>query len=629
MNFRTGMEYDVIVVGGGHAGCEAAAAAANLGSRVLLLSMQIDRMAYMSCNPAMGGVAKGQIVREIDAMGGYSGIVTDLSTLQFRMLNRSKGPAMWSPRAQCDMWRFSAHWRAQLETIPNLDIRQDTVTAFLFKQDEVVGVSTLCGAEIYAKAVILTGGTFLNGKIHIGEKSYSGGRIGESASFGLSEQLRERGFQVESLKTGTPVRVDARTVDFSVLAEQKGDEEPGKFSFTDTPCVQEQMSCFLAYTNPQVHDILRTGFDKSPMFAGRIKGRGPRYCPSIEDKIDRFADKDKHQLFFEPCGRGSQEYYLNGFSSSLPEETQMAALHKIVGFENAKIFRPGYAIEYDYFDPTQLKPTLETKLVNRLFFAGQVNGTTGYEEAAGQGFMAGINAHLKINGQEPFVLNRSQAYIGVLIDDLVSKGVDEPYRMFTSRAEYRILLRQDNADERLTPLSYGLGLAKEDRIRRLEEKKTYGEKIKTYIGNHKVEPENVNGKLQEYGTSALTQKTSLEALLQRPQISLAQLMQLDEGLAAYIGKNREKPYYRELLEEVEVSMKYDSYIRKEEENAARLSKYDDLPLKPDFDYRSILSLSYEAREKLSRIKPATLGQASRIPGVSPADISVLLIWLNK
>ena len=623
------MEYDVIVVGGGHAGCEAAAAAANLGSRVLLLSMQIDRMAYMSCNPAMGGVAKGQIVREIDAMGGYSGIVTDLSTLQFRMLNRSKGPAMWSPRAQCDMWRFSAHWRTQLETIPNLDIRQDTVTAFLFKQDEVVGVSTLCGAEIYAKAVILTGGTFLNGKIHIGEKSYSGGRIGESASFGLSEQLRERGFQVESLKTGTPVRVDARTVDFSVLTEQKGDEEPGKFSFTDTPCVQEQMSCFLAYTNSQVHDILRTGFDKSPMFAGRIKGRGPRYCPSIEDKIDRFADKDKHQLFFEPCGRGSQEYYLNGFSSSLPEETQMAALHKIVGFENAKIFRPGYAIEYDYFDPTQLKPTLETKLVNRLFFAGQVNGTTGYEEAAGQGFMAGINAHLKINGQEPFVLNRSQAYIGVLIDDLVTKGVDEPYRMFTSRAEYRILLRQDNADERLTPLSYGLGLAKEDRMRRLEEKKTYGEKIKTYIGNHKVEPENVNGKLQEYGTSALTQKTSLEALLQRPQISLAQLMQLDEGLAAYIGKNREKPYYRELLEEVEVSMKYDSYIRKEEENAARLSKYDDLPLKPDFDYRSILSLSYEAREKLSRFKPATLGQASRIPGVSPADISVLLIWLNK
>ena len=623
------MEYDVIVVGGGHAGCEAAAAAANLGSRVLLLSMQIDRMAYMSCNPAMGGVAKGQIVREIDAMGGYSGIVTDLSTLQFRMLNCSKGPAMWSPRAQCDMWRFSAHWRAQLETIPNLDIRQDTVTAFLFKQDEVVGVSTLCGAEIYAKAVILTGGTFLNGKIHIGEKSYSGGRIGESASFGLSEQLRERGFQVESLKTGTPVRVDARTVDFSVLTEQKGDEEPGKFSFTDTPCVQEQMSCFLAYTNPQVHDILRTGFDKSPMFAGRIKGRGPRYCPSIEDKIDRFADKDKHQLFFEPCGHGSQEYYLNGFSSSLSEETQMAALHKIVGFENAKIFRPGYAIEYDYFDPTQLKPTLETKLVNRLFFAGQVNGTTGYEEAAGQGFMAGINAHLKINGQEPFVLNRSQAYIGVLIDDLVTKGVDEPYRMFTSRAEYRILLRQDNADERLTPLSYGLGLAKEDRMRRLEEKKTYGEKIKTYIGNHKVEPENVNGKLQEYGTSALTQKTSLEALLQRPQISLAQLMQLDDGLAAYIGKNREKPYYRELLEEVEVSMKYDSYIRKEEENAARLSKYDDLPLKPDFDYRSILSLSYEAREKLSRIKPATLGQASRIPGVSPADISVLLIWLNK
>lgn len=623
------LNYDIVVVGAGHAGCEAAAAAANLGSRVLLLSMQIDRLAYMSCNPAMGGVAKGQIVREIDAMGGYSGIITDRSTLQFRMLNRSKGPAMWSPRAQCDMWAFSANWRRQLENVENLDLRQDVVTEFIFDKENVAGVRTQCGMEVYARAVILTGGTFLNGRIHIGEQSYPGGRMGESASFGLSEQLKERGFKVESLKTGTPVRVDARTVDFSVLAEQKGDELPAKFSFTDTDPVQEQMSCFLAYTNQEVHDILRTGFDKSPMFAGRIKGRGPRYCPSIEDKIDRFSDKDRHQLFFEPCGRNSHEYYLNGFSSSLPEETQIAALHKIAGFEKAKVFRPGYAIEYDYFDPMQLKSTLETKWVNRLYFAGQVNGTTGYEEAAGQGFMAGVNAHLAITEQPPFILNRSQAYIGVLIDDLVTKGVDEPYRMFTSRAEYRILLRQDNADERLTPLAYKLGIAGEERIKRLEEKKACGEKIKTYIETHKVEPRNVNEKLKESGTSEIVQKTSLNALLQRPQITLCGLMDMDNNLKSYIERNREKSYYRELLEEVEISMKYDSYIRKEEENAARLSKYDNLPLKPDFEYRKILSLSYEAREKLSKIKPATLGQASRIPGVSPADISVLLIWLNK
>lgn len=623
------LNYDIVVVGAGHAGCEAAAAAANLGSRVLLLSMQIDRLAYMSCNPAMGGVAKGQIVREIDAMGGYSGIITDRSTLQFRMLNRSKGPAMWSPRAQCDMWAFSANWRRQLENVENLDLRQDVVTEFIFDKEKVTGVRTQCGMEVYARAVILTGGTFLNGRIHIGEQSYSGGRMGESASFGLSEQLKERGFKVESLKTGTPVRVDARTVDFSVLAEQKGDELPAKFSFTDTDPVQEQMSCFLAYTNQEVHDILRTGFDKSPMFAGRIKGRGPRYCPSIEDKIDRFSDKDRHQLFFEPCGRNSHEYYLNGFSSSLPEEIQIAALHKIAGFEKAKVFRPGYAIEYDYFDPMQLKSTLETKWVNRLYFAGQVNGTTGYEEAAGQGFMAGVNAHLAITEQPPFILNRSQAYIGVLIDDLVTKGVDEPYRMFTSRAEYRILLRQDNADERLTPLAYKLGIAGEERIKRLEEKKACGEKIKTYIETHKVEPRNVNEKLKESGTSEIVQKTSLNALLQRPQITLCGLMDMDNNLKSYIERNREKSYYRELLEEVEISMKYDSYIRKEEENAARLSKYDNLPLKPDFEYRKILSLSYEAREKLSKIKPATLGQASRIPGVSPADISVLLIWLNK
>ncbi len=621
--------YDIIVVGGGHAGCEAAAAAATLGSRVLLISMQIDRMAYMSCNPAMGGVAKGQIVREIDAMGGYSGIVTDESTLQFRMLNRSKGPAMWSPRAQCDMWLFSATWRKYLEQIPNLDLRQDTVTEFMFEGERVSGVKTLCGAEIKSRAVILTGGTFLNGRIHIGEHSYPGGRIGESASFGLGEQLREKGFEVLRLKTGTPVRVDARTVDFSVLTEQAGDNVPAKFSFSDTIPVRSQMSCFLAYTNPEVHDILRTGFDKSPMFAGRIQGRGPRYCPSIEDKIDRFSDKDRHQLFFEPCGRNSHEYYLNGFSSSLPEETQLAALHRICGFEHAKIFRPGYAIEYDYFDPTRLNATLETRLVKNLYFAGQVNGTTGYEEAAGQGFMAGVNAHLKITDKDPFVLNRSQAYIGVLIDDLVTKGVDEPYRMFTSRAEYRILLRQDNADERLTPLAHKIGMADEKRLQRLEEKKKYESDIKSYIENHKVEPEKVNAELVSYGTSELTQKSSLASLLQRPQINLSQLMAMDEKLTSFIKTYSEKPFFSELIEEVEISMKYDSYIRKEEENAARLSKYDNLPLKSDFDYKSILSLSYEAREKLSRLKPATLGQASRIPGVSPADISVLLIWLNK
>lgn len=622
-------DYDIIVIGGGHAGCEAAAAAATLGSSVLLVSMQIDRMAYMSCNPAMGGVAKGQIVREIDAMGGYSGIVTDESTLQFRMLNRSKGPAMWSPRAQCDMWLFSATWRKYLEKIPNLDLRQDTVTEFIFEGERVVGVKTLCGAEIKSRAVILTGGTFLNGRIHIGEHSYPGGRIGESASFGLGEQLREKGFEVLRLKTGTPVRVDARTVDFSVLTEQAGDEVPAKFSFSDTMPVRSQMSCFLAYTNQDVHDILRTGFDKSPMFAGRIQGRGPRYCPSIEDKIDRFADKDRHQLFFEPCGRNSHEYYLNGFSSSLPEEIQVEALHKIPGFEQARIFRPGYAIEYDYFNPTLLNATMETRLVNNLYLAGQVNGTTGYEEAAGQGFMAGVNAHLKIKEQEPFILNRSQAYIGVLIDDLVTKGVDEPYRMFTSRAEYRILLRQDNADERLTPLAYKIGTANEKRLRRLEEKKKDEADIKSYIENHKVEPENVNLDLISYGTSELTQKSSLASLLQRPQINLSQLMDMDAQLTSFIKTYSEKPFFSEILEEVEISMKYDSYIRKEEENAARLSKYDNLPLKYDFDYKAILSLSYEAREKLSRLKPATLGQASRIPGVSPADISVLLIWLNK
>ena len=623
------LDYDIVVVGGGHAGCEAAAAAANLGNSVLLISMQIDRLAYMSCNPAMGGVAKGQIVREIDAMGGYSGIMTDYSTLQFRMLNRSKGPAMWSPRAQCDMWQFSSCWRRTLEAVPNLDLRQDTVTAFLFEGLKIRGVKTLSGAEIYSRAVILTGGTFLNGKIHIGESSYAGGRMGEAASTGLSEQLHSLGFEVETLKTGTPVRIDARTIDFSVLTEQKGDENPAKFSFTDILPVQEQMPCYLVYTNLEVHDILRTGFDRSPLFTGRIRGRGPRYCPSIEDKIERFADKDRHQLFLEPCGRHTHEYYLNGFSSSLPEEVQINALHKIQGFERAKVYRPGYAIEYDYFDPTQLKSTLETKEVENLYFAGQVNGTTGYEEAAGQGFVAGVNAHLKLAGKDPLVLLRSQSYIGVLIDDLITKGVDEPYRMFTSRAEYRILLRQDNADERLTPISYKLGLASENRMRRLEEKQKSQATIQHYLEQHKVEPLQVNAFLEELGTSALNQKADMASLLQRPQINLQSLRVMNPVFDRFLEKYDRLPFAQELLEEVEVSMKYSSYIQKEEENAARLSKYDSLPLRSDFDYKSILSISYEAREKLSRLKPATLGQASRIPGVSPSDISVLLIWLNK
>lgn len=623
------LDYDIVVIGGGHAGCEAAAAAANLGNSVLLISMQIDRLAYMSCNPAMGGVAKGQIVREIDAMGGYSGIMTDYSTLQFRMLNRSKGPAMWSPRAQCDMWQFSSCWRRTLEAVPNLDLRQDTVTAFLFEGLKIRGVKTLSGAEIYSRAVILTGGTFLNGKIHIGESSYAGGRMGEAASTGLSEQLHSLGFEVETLKTGTPVRIDARTIDFSVLTEQKGDENPAKFSFTDILPVQEQMPCYLVYTNLEVHDILRTGFDRSPLFTGRIRGRGPRYCPSIEDKIERFADKDRHQLFLEPCGRHTHEYYLNGFSSSLPEEVQINALHKIQGFERAKVYRPGYAIEYDYFDPTQLKSTLETKEVENLYFAGQVNGTTGYEEAAGQGFVAGVNAHLKLAGKDPLVLLRSQSYIGVLIDDLITKGVDEPYRMFTSRAEYRILLRQDNADERLTPISYKLGLASENRMRRLEEKQKSQATIQHYLEQHKVEPLQVNAFLEELGTSALSQKADMASLLQRPQINLQSLRAMNPVFDRFLEKYDRLPFAQELLEEVEVSMKYSSYIQKEEENAARLSKYDSLPLRSDFDYKSILSLSYEAREKLSRLKPSTLGQASRIPGVSPSDISVLLIWLNK
>lgn len=620
--------YDVVVVGGGHAGAEAAAAAANLGAKTLLITQNLDTICQMSCNPAMGGVAKGQIVREIDALGGYSGIVTDNTMIQFRMLNLSKGPAMWSPRAQSDRMLFSMYWRNILEHIPNLSLWQDEVVGIKTEGSQVVGVYTKMGIEIPAQAVVLTNGTFLNGLIHIGEDSLEGGRIGEYPAVGLSGQLREIGFEVERLKTGTPVRVDGKTIDFSKLDEQKGDEKPSKFSFTDTPMLKEQRSCFLAYTNEETHDILRTGFDKSPMFTGRIQGRGPRYCPSIEDKIERFAGKDRHQLFVEPEGWKSNSYYINGFSSSLPLEVQLNALHSIKGFENACIFKPGYAIEYDYFPPTQLSYTLETKKIENLYFAGQINGTTGYEEAASQGLVAGINAVLKLKGRSSFVMNRTQSYIGVLIDDLVTKGVDEPYRMFTSRAEYRILLRQDNADVRLTLLSYEMGLASESRMRRVEEKlRTSGELMKC-VRETSVLPSDANGVLADKGTPAIDQKVKLINLLLRPQVDMADLLSISKDLTA---KLEEIPanIKTESLQYAEVLLKYQNYIDKEQEVADKLLKYENMPLKEDFDYFSLQSISYEAREKLTKMKPKTVGQASRISGVSPADISVLIIYLSR
>lgn len=622
-------KYDVIVVGGGHAGCEAAAAAARLGSKVLLLSLQIDGLAYMSCNPAMGGVAKGQIVREIDAMGGLSGLVTDAATIQFRMLNRSKGPAMWSPRAQCDMLLFSRLWRQWIDGIPNLDLRQDMVTGLWMEGERLRGVVTRTGLQIEGRAVVLTAGTFLNGKIHIGECSYAGGRMGDAAATGLTECLQVLGFASARLKTGTPVRIDGRTIDFSVLTPQPGDDHPAKFSFSDeSRPVTEQLPCYLAYTDQAVHDILRTGFDKSPMYTGRIQGTGPRYCPSIEDKIVRFADKDRHQLFVEPMGRQTHEYYLNGFSSSLPEDVQLSALRHIKGFEHAKIYRSGYAIEYDYFPPTQLKATLETKAVENLYFAGQVNGTTGYEEAAGQGFMAGINAHLKLRDAAPLVLDRSQAYIGVLIDDLITKGVDEPYRMFTSRAEYRILLRQDNADERLTPLAFSLGLVDEKRRRNLERKRQFTAEVDAFLRQTKIEPAEANPMLEACGTAAIAQKVTLESLLQRPQVDLDRLETAAPALQTLLRSCENESDYRELREAVEIGVKYASYIRKEQENAERMGRYEQLRLPEDMDYRAILSISYEAREKLSKLRPMTIGQAARIPGVSPSDISVLLVRLQ-
>ena len=621
-------QYDVVVVGAGHAGAEAAAAAANMGAKTLLVTQNLDAICQMSCNPAMGGVAKGQIVREIDALGGWSGIVTDQSMIQFRMLNLSKGPAMWSPRAQCDKAQFSQNWRRVLENTPNLSLWQDEVVDLCVDQGVVRGVLTRMQIEIPARAVVLTNGTFLNGRIFIGEVSFSGGRIGELPALGLSDRLHEAGFEVRKLKTGTPVRVDGRSIRFDALTQQPGDANPQKFSFSDTTHpLENQMPCYLAYTNLQTHDILRKGFDKSPMFTGRIQGVGPRYCPSIEDKIERFAGKDRHQLFVEPEGRNTHSYYLNGFSSSLPLEVQLEALHSIEGFEQARIFKPGYAIEYDYFPPTQLKYTLETKLVENLYFAGQINGTTGYEEAACQGLMAGINAVLKLTGRSPFVLRRTEAYIGVLIDDLVTKGVDEPYRMFTSRAEYRILLRQDNADMRLTPLSHAVGLASDERMRRVGEKDEAVKALSDYIETTSVLPSGVNEALEARRSAPIQQKVKLSSLLSRPELSLSDLEAMDAGLREFVD-SIQNAIRDEVCLSTEVLLKYRRYIEKEKDVADKILKYEDFPIKDDVDYHAIQALSFEAREKLSKMRPQTIGQASRISGVSPADISVLLIVMG-
>jgi tRNA uridine 5-carboxymethylaminomethyl modification enzyme len=617
-------EYDVIVAGAGHAGCEAAAAAANLGSRVLLVTMNLQTLGQMSCNPAMGGIAKGQIVREIDAMGGYSGIVTDKSMIQFRMLNRSKGPAMWSPRAQNDRMLFATTWRETLESIPNVDFYQDMVKSILVKDGRAVGVITNLGHHIHAKAVILTSGTFLNGIIHIGEKQFGGGRVAEKAASGITEQLVDLGFESRRLKTGTPPRVDGRSIDYSKMEEQLGDDEVVGFSFLDIPKPSTQRSCWITYTSQEVHDILKTGFDRSPMFAGRIGGTGPRYCPSIEDKINRFAERDRHQLFVEPEGWNTVEIYVNGFSTSLPEEVQYAALRKVRGFENARMFRPGYAIEYDYFPPTQLKYSLETKLINNLFFAGQINGTTGYEEAACQGLMAGINAHNKAYDLEPLILKRSDAYIGVLIDDLISKGTEEPYRMFTSRAEYRTLLRQDNADLRLTELSYRMGLANEERMEKLINKRESVKLIRSMLQQLSLSPEEANPYLAENGSAQLDQGQKAIQILLRPNIGLASMAQGIEKVGKIL-----QPFNSQSIEQAEIQIKYDVYIEKEKELVKRMAQLEDLKIPESFNYDRVAALSNEALQKFKKIKPSTLGQASRISGVNPSDVQILMVYMGR
>lgn len=619
-------EYDVIVVGAGHAGSEAAAASANMGSKTLLITMNLQNIAQMSCNPAMGGIAKGQIVREIDALGGYSGLVSDTSAIQFKMLNKSKGPAMWSPRVQSDRMMFAEHWRLRLENTPNLDFYQEMVSGLLIEKDKIVGVKTSLGLEVKAKSVILTNGTFLNGLIHIGDKQFGGGRAGERAATGITEELIQLGFEAGRMKTGTPPRVDGRSLDYSKMIEQPGDDVPGKFSYLDESSpLKKQRSCYMSYTSPEVHELLKEGFDRSPMFNGRIKSQGPRYCPSIEDKINRFADKDRHQLFIEPEGWNTVEMYINGFSTSLPEDVQFRALKSVAGFENVKFFRPGYAIEYDYFPPTQLEHTLETKLINGLYFAGQINGTTGYEEAGSQGLIAGINAALKVQEREEFVLQRSEAYIGVLIDDLITKGTEEPYRMFTSRAEYRTLLRQDNADFRLTQKSYDIGLASEARLRKMNEKKEKSSAFVSFLKEKSVVPEEANVILEEKNSSPMKQSDKIFKVFSRPNISMEDVRKFS-GVNEFIEENE---LGEEELEQTEIQVKYSGYIEKEKNNADKLNRLEGIKIPETFDYSRIKSMSYEAREKLKKVKPTSVSQASRISGVSPNDISVLLVYMGR